>query len=78
MTEVIWAGVVKTNKRLHIIDIRSGEVVYTPPDFVRIPNREALRGLATSFNWLGRRSIDEIAQFEWEHSHRRLNKRRKF
>jgi hypothetical protein len=77
VTEDIWAIVEKRNKRLHIVNERTGGILYTPPDFVKIPDREALRCLAHCFNWRGRLHIDDIAEFEWDFSSRNRTKRRR-
>lgn len=52
----------KINHRLHVLDGES--VCYSPPDFIQIPNRMALKELADIFNAKDTRSIDDIIDFE--------------
>ena len=40
-------NVVKRHKRLHVVD-RAGRSIYSPPDFVRVPTREAVQRLANA------------------------------
>lgn len=56
--------VVKRQKRLHIIEMETDKVVYTPPDFIRLHSREPLTSLAARFTELGRRDIGAIMSFE--------------
>lgn len=64
--------VVKKNKRCHIVNKESGEVVYTPPNFVRFPYRAALWTLADTFTSAGQRCINAIAEFETQWSERKV------
>jgi hypothetical protein len=61
----------KRNKRLHIIEVETGKIVYTPPDFVKLPDRLPLRILAATFNVMQRRDIEMISSFEsiWTRPH---------
>lgn len=52
----------KINHRLHVLDGES--VCYSPPNFLQIPNRTALKELADIFNAKDTRSIDDIIDFE--------------
>lgn len=56
--------VVKVNKRLHIRSVETGEIIYTPPDFVRVPHREAMGDLARVFTEKKTRDIAAIIEFE--------------
>lgn len=58
------AIVVKQRKRLHIIDYGTGDVLYTPPDFLRLVNRDRLRSLAEAFTRTQSRDISAIMEFE--------------
>ena len=59
----------KIHKRLHVTELETGAVVYTPPDFVKLPNRAALRDLADAFTAAGcRRDIGAIIAFESTYS----------
>ena len=61
-------AIIKKNKRLHVE--RDGEMIYTPPDFVKLNNRAALQMLADNFNELQRRDITIISEFEYKNSKR--------
>ena len=58
--------VVKRNKKLVVICFETGDVVYTPPDFLRkkMVNRDRLEHLADRLNieWLN--PIEAIMEFE--------------
>ena len=56
--------VLKRNGRLRIVNKESGEVVYTPPNFVRFPYRAALWSLADTFTKVGDRCFNSIMEFE--------------
>jgi hypothetical protein len=60
--------VVKRNKRMHIVWSRDGRSIYTPPNFVRVPNRQALKFLATEMVGecaaSGKYPIASIMEFE--------------
>lgn len=60
------AVVVKRNKRLCIAIEETGQVLYTPPDFIRerISCREELKGLADHFTARQNRDIIAIMWFE--------------
>lgn len=55
--------VVKFNKRLCIEDERSGNIIYTPPDFVSVPGRHAVQFLANLLDE-GVSYIDAVMAFE--------------
>jgi hypothetical protein len=63
-------SVVKRQKRLWI-DRWDGTPIYTPPNFVRLPNREPLIALALHFTLTCSRDIDAIAAFEDKYSARK-------
>lgn len=63
----------KINKKLHIINSETQELVYTPPDFVIINTRANLQKLANDFNELGERDILNIIAFESKYT-RKLQK----
>ena len=65
MTSFGTAVVVKRHKRLHIAT-ETGEILYTPPDFIRshIRSRADLQMLADVFTQCQRRDIVEIIKFE--------------
>lgn len=54
--------VIKLNKRLVIIDSNKS-IVYSPPDFIILPDRKPLINLANKMNIKGR-DIDLIIEFE--------------
>ena len=56
--------VVKRHKRCHVVREDTGEVVYTPPNFVRFPYRAALWSLADTFTKVGDRCFNSIMEFE--------------
>lgn len=56
--------VIKLYKRLHIVVVDTGAIVYTPPDFVKLPSRAPLQALALAFSDSQHRDIDLIANFE--------------
>jgi hypothetical protein len=58
------AEVVKRHKRLQVVVVETGEVLYVPPNFVMLPSREPLVALARHFTAVGHRDIDAIARFE--------------
>jgi hypothetical protein len=64
--------VLKRNGRLRIVNKESGEVVYTPPHFVRFPYRAALWSLADAFTSVGDRCINAIAEFEGRWNERKV------
>ena len=45
-----------------------GEPIYTPPNFVRIPDRAAIACLADAMNAVGRYDIMAIADFEYRYT----------
>lgn len=55
--------VVKRNKRLHVARSDTGQIVYTPPDFLRIDNRAQLEALAMKLDE-GEEPIQAIMAFE--------------
>lgn len=55
-------AVAKLNKRLHIVN--DGVVVYTPPNFLKLPNRDALAALAAAFDEQGYVGGDVLTTFE--------------
>lgn len=57
--------VVKRNKRLHIVR-DDGTSIYTPPNFLRLPNREVLWAVARELT-AGREYIEAIMDFEAMH-----------
>ena len=65
--------VIKANKRLWIRQVETGELVYTPPDFIRhrLQSRLPMEQLAESFNKVGERAISAIAELEARYSPRR-------
>jgi hypothetical protein len=71
-----WQGgtfeCVKHNKRLWIKHVESGELVYTPPDFIRsrIQDRDQMRVLARDLSEIGRYDINTITEFETRHNPR--------
>lgn len=65
-TALLMFEVRKINKRLHITE--DGRSIYSPPDFVKVPNRTAVIDLADTFNRLGYRCIDAIVAFEDHYS----------
>lgn len=66
--------VVKISKRLYIQRFEDKLLVYSPPDFIRLPNRQALKDLADEFTH-GRRYIDAITTFETVYSPRKTTGR---
>lgn len=66
--------VVKRNKRLYIQRYEDKLLVYSPPDFIRIPNRQALQDLADEFTQ-GRPYIEAIMAFETAYSPRKTTGR---
>jgi hypothetical protein len=56
--------VVKQNKRLWVRCVETGELIYTPPSFVKLQSREPLNDLVRSFNSTLSRDLDAIAAFE--------------
>lgn len=60
------AVVVKRNKMLHIVVEETGEVLYTPPDFLRpyINSRQDLQGLADHFTARQNRDFIAVMWFE--------------
>lgn len=69
MNDQFWgtADVVKRHKRLHIVVRENDRVLYTPPDFVQLPNRAPLEDLARKFTELQRRDIDLITDLEYRY-----------
>jgi hypothetical protein len=63
--------VVKRHKRLWIIDLETGAGLYTPPNFIRLANRDPLHVLAYAFALRNERHLDSIMDFESEWSVRR-------
>jgi len=57
-------SIAKRFKRIVVIDDLSGEVVYCPPNFIKLNSRDDLRGLVHAFNYAGQREIKAIMQFE--------------
>jgi len=55
--------VVKRHKRLHIVRRESGEMVYTPPDFIKLHSREPLQALARNLT-AGADRITAVVAFE--------------
>lgn len=64
--------VVKRDKRLFIVEVETGQRVYSPPPFLRVPSRAVVHDLARAFTIKGERCVDAIIQFETRHSPRRL------
>lgn len=62
----------KRDKRLFIVEVETGERVYSPPSFLRVPNRAVVHDLARAFSINGNRDILSIIQFETRHSPRRV------
>lgn len=56
--------VIKRNKRLHIAVQETGEILYTPPNHVKLPDRAPLQALAHAFNLQQARDIGLIIGFE--------------
>ena len=54
----------KVNRRLWIQDVVSGELLYTPPDFIKLHNRESMADLALRASMRRRLDIMEIMVFE--------------
>lgn len=54
----------KVNKRLWIQDVVSGELLYTPPDFIKLHNRDSMEELALRASMRRRLDIMEIMVFE--------------
>lgn len=54
----------KVNRRLWIHDVVSGELLYTPPDFIKLHNRESMADLALRASMRRRLDIMEIMVFE--------------
>jgi hypothetical protein len=63
--------VAKRNKRMWID--APNDASYTPPDFVRPPDRKAFQDLADRLTAVGKRDIFAIAEFEYRYT---PNKRR--
>lgn len=65
-TAVHTHEVIKHHKRLYIRCNETGELVYTPPDFLRpyIRNREGLKKLARRLNYEWFKPIGAIMDFE--------------
>lgn len=65
---------VKHAKRLWLRDVAVGELVYTPPDFIRhrMQSREPMRGLADAMNAVGRYCIGAVCEFESRFNPRRV------
>ena len=59
----ITACVVKKDKRLQIIRYETGEVLYSPPDFIKLHSRQPLVDLAASMIWYDE-IFDRIFEFE--------------
>lgn len=55
----------KRHKRLVILN-KDGEIVYTPPDFMRrfVPSRQELQFVVDKFNAIGQYDIQSIMEFE--------------
>jgi hypothetical protein len=68
--------VAKRHKSLWIIDKETDQAVYTPPDFVILPSRVPMHGLAFDLMRLGSININRIAAFEWEFSKRNVHRTR--
>lgn len=66
MRRVNTYRVVKLHKRLWIEEVETGELVYTPPDFMRhrLQSREPMRALAQTFTAIGCRDIGAIVEFQ--------------
>ena len=57
----------KINKRLVIVDA-AGQIIYSMPFWVRVPDRRCLQELADRFNELGSNDIAAIVEFETRYS----------
>ncbi len=53
----------KVNKRLWIQDVVTGELLWTPPDFIRLPNRDLMEELAARASLRGKLDIIDIIVF---------------
>lgn len=63
-TKQAWTyEVIKRNHRLMIVRIESGELIYSPPDFIVLSNRLPLKLLAERLT-NGADRITAIAEFE--------------
>jgi hypothetical protein len=56
--------IVKRSKRLQIRTQENDQLLYTSPDFIRLPSRAPLQRLADRFAKAGRADILEIIEFE--------------
>lgn len=54
----------KVNKRLWIQDVVTGELLYTPPDFIKLHSRDSMEDLALRASMRRRLDIMEIMVFE--------------
>jgi hypothetical protein len=63
-------AVAKINQRLYIVAEATGERVYTPPTFVKLPSREPMWELARAFAVTRSRDIGAIMAFETTHTKR--------
>jgi hypothetical protein len=73
-TECLWRSYecVKHQKRMWLREAETGELVYTPPDFMRhkLQSRESMRELASRLSEIGRYDINTIIDFESRYSRR--------
>jgi GNAT superfamily N-acetyltransferase len=61
---------VKQNKRLWIRCIETGELVYTPPNFIKLQSRDPMDELASKFTEIGSRDIGAIVVFQTKYGPR--------
>ena len=54
----------KVNKRLWIQNVVTGELIYTPPDFIKLHSRDSMEELALRASMRGRLDIMELMVFE--------------
>jgi len=62
--EPMTFAVAKRFKRIVVIDVLTGEVIYCPPNFITLNSRDDLKPLVHAFNFEGQRDIQAIIQFE--------------
>jgi hypothetical protein len=54
----------KVNKRLWVQDVVTGQLLYTPPDFIRLQSRDLIEELATRASMRNKLDIMDIMVFE--------------
>jgi len=55
---------VKFNKRLFIQNTKTGKLLYTPPDFLRMVDRKSMQDLAEKSSRRGFMAVNDIIEFE--------------